>query len=99
MVNVGYDDRLSEHLAVEDLGLLPLYQGRYLRFAMAHCVGSCPFRCVLSSIDRRVLDRDAALDHRVLQAPSQRASKWVASSPVLLCASLYSKCVCVCVYI
>lgn len=27
MVNVGFDDRLSEHLAVEDLGLLPLYQG------------------------------------------------------------------------
>lgn len=27
MVNVGYDDKLSEYLAVEDLGLIPLYQG------------------------------------------------------------------------
>lgn len=37
MVNLGLDGRLSEHLGVEQLGLLPLYKGRVVAF---ECVSS-----------------------------------------------------------
>jgi hypothetical protein len=36
MVNVGYDNRLSEHLGVEQLGLLPLYKGTFEHVVSCH---------------------------------------------------------------
>lgn len=35
-MNVGYDNRLSEHLGVEDLGLIPLYQGVHSTVVLLH---------------------------------------------------------------
>ncbi|KAF1323897.1 hypothetical protein FI667_g10169, partial [Globisporangium splendens] len=60
MMNVGYDNRLSEHLGVEHLGLLPLYKFVWLCF-VSRCSG-----------DTVVHGVDAALDPRVLPASPQR---------------------------
>lgn len=74
MVNVGFDSRLSEHLGVEQLGLIPLYKGASFLNNSAAWEAPADCCCLSCSGALRVHALHAALGARVLPAQAERPS-------------------------